>query len=58
MKYTVDKMSAVVEAAMPPNPANSGIEEIQEKRDKLGDLVEKMDNVKIEENGVADPENH
>merc|ERR1711915_824791 len=53
---TVDKMSAVVEAAMPPNPANSGIEEIQEKRDKLGDLVENMDNVKIEEHGMGDPE--
>ncbi|CAN0553276.1 unnamed protein product, partial [Ectocarpus sp. 8 AP-2014] len=27
-----------------------------ENRDKLGDLVDKMDNVKISENGVADPE--
>merc|ERR1719291_1426950 len=52
------KMSAaVVEAApAPPNPANPVIEEIQENRDKLGDLVEQMDNVKINENGVADPE--
>jgi len=47
--------AAVVESA-PPNPANPVIEEIQENRDKLGDLVEKMDNVKINENGVADPE--
>ena len=32
------------------------IEEIRENRDKLGYLVDKMDNVKINENGVADPE--
>ena len=49
-------MSAAVVEAAPPNPANPVIEEIQENRDKLGDLVDKMDNVKINENGVADPE--
>merc|ERR1712179_839414 len=58
LQSEVLKMSAaVVEAApAPPNPANPVIEEIQENRDKLGDLVDKMDNVKINENGVADPE--
>jgi len=50
-------MAAVVETALPSNTAEQiGGEEVQENRDKLGDLVDKMDNAKISENGVVDTE--